>query len=107
MKSIPKDAAEYAAKFGVYLTMERYGIYGDEWDYVAKPAKPSWYPTAGEFRTPVGTDPKGAIRTMAERMGTGRWSSSRLNYFEATPRSVLVADYCGADCAGSHVEEID
>lgn len=83
MKAVPKEAAEYAAKFGVALRVEQYGIYGDEWDYVASPAKPTWYSSAGEFRTPVGTDPKGAVRTMAERMGTGRWSPSRLNYFEA------------------------
>jgi len=72
MRSVTKADREYAAKFGVSLSIEKHGIYGDEWDWVAKPSKPSWYPNVGEARTPVGTEARSVVRIVAERMGTGK-----------------------------------
>jgi len=72
-RNVPNSVSEYAAKFGVSITIEQYGIYGDAFDYVARPGKPTWYPTVGDFRVPIGTDPKSAIRAIAERMGTGKY----------------------------------
>lgn len=70
--NVPKYAADYAAKFGVNLTVSKHGIYGDEWDWEAKPSRPTRYPTVGYALAPVGTDPRAVVRIVAERMGTGR-----------------------------------
>lgn len=70
--TIPKYAAEYAAKFEVSLAVDQHGIYGDDWDWIATPAKPAWYPNAGYCRIPSGCDPRECIRVIAERIGTGR-----------------------------------
>lgn len=80
--AITSDIREFAAKFGVSITVETFGIYGDFADYVAAPANRSHYPNVQPFRIPVGTDPKSAVRAIAERMGTGRWSPSHRNRFE-------------------------
>jgi len=72
MRAVPKSAAEYAAKFDVSLKVDKYGIYGDEWDWLAAPVNPGWYPSAGYARGPIASDPKTYVRIVASRMGTGR-----------------------------------
>jgi hypothetical protein len=69
-----KSVQQYAARFRVVIKAEKHGFFGDEWDWVAEPDKPSHFPNAGTSRQPVGCDPKICIRIVAERMGTGRVS---------------------------------
>lgn len=73
-RKVSQSLQDYAAKFRVLVTIERYGIYGDEWDYVAQPANPSHYPNVKPARLPVGNcgAAEMAIRMVAERMGTGK-----------------------------------
>lgn len=73
MESMPigKEATEYAARFGVKLTKERHGIFGNDWDAVAVPAEPRHYHVQ-PFRVPWSAEGwRMAVRGMAERMGTG------------------------------------
>ncbi len=72
MKAVPASAAAYAAKFRVRLTIEKYGIFLDSWDWVAAPERPDWHPTVAPFRVPVGCDYRQAVRAIAERIGSGQ-----------------------------------
>lgn len=73
MKAVNKADQEYAAKFGVILSVEKYGIYGDEFDWVASPMKPHFYPNAGIARMPASNSEsaRSVVRIIAERIGTG------------------------------------
>lgn len=75
--TVSKAVLEFAEKFGVEITVDKHGIYGDEWDWVARPLKPTWYPNVKVVFMSVLTDPKAAIRNVAEQMGTGKWYGSR------------------------------
>jgi len=84
--AVPKAAQDYAAKFGVVLTVEKHGIYGNEWDYVATPENAHWYPNSKPRRAPVGQDPRNIVRAVAEEIGTGESDPGRINTFRVTQK---------------------
>jgi hypothetical protein len=71
MRTVTKATSDYAARFGITVTIDRYGIYGDEWDWLAVPTKPLHYYVA-PVRAPIETDPRAIVRILAERIRTGR-----------------------------------
>ena len=72
-KTVPTSLKTYAEKFGVAITTEKHGFYGDDWDYVVEPANRSHYPSVSPVIMPAHGVEAGrmAIRIVAGRMDTG------------------------------------